>query len=334
MRVERELVELEGADGRRMTGILWLPPPDVPRRKILIVMGHGGLSHKVGANRVQYHLGQFFASRGCPVFRFDPEGLGDSDGDVKAQPRQDLFGSIESGLFKDSYRRVFEFLRPRFSDHRWVVSGVCGGAISSLLGGVESPHPIAGYALISCPVILDGVRFDYSKREPTQLAIKYLRLFLPKLFSPKAFWRFITFQSNYKLLWKNIQSLVLRSKDKVVAKLIGTKKPADPAAAAAAPAASTAPAPSTKPPVGLSQHFVKAAREAMRKAPVLFIYGNNDGFLWEFTDLYAAAHLSEAERDKVLRVVTHANHMFVWPEWQAQAFEMIDGWLTKEVATP
>lgn len=191
-----------------------------------------------------------------------------------------------------------------------------------MIGAVESGYPIAGYALISCPVILDGLRFDYSRREPPATALAYLRLLAPKLLSPAHIWRFVSLQSDYKYMWKHIGSLLLRSKDKVTTKLFGSKAEPPPSDAAKADA---------KPAVGLSPHFVKAAREAMKKSKVLFIYGNNDGFLWEFTDLYAKAHLSQSESDKVLRVVEHANHMFVWREWQEQAFQLIDRWLTSEV---
>lgn len=325
MKPERELVEIAGPDGKSLVGVLWLPPPEVRRRKVLIVMSHGGLSHKIGANRVQYHLARYFTQRGCPVFRFDPAGMGDSDGLVEAQPRQDFFGSIESGLFRESYRHAFRHLASRFSDHRWVVSGVCGGAISSLLAGVASEQPIAGFALISCPVILDGLRFDYRRREPPATALKYLRLLSAKLASPKAIWRFVTLQSDYQRMWVNARSVLLRAKDKLVAR-VGGSGPAAAPADASAPAAESA-----KPAVGLSPFFVEAAKEANRKAKVIFIYGDNDGFLWEFTDLFAAAYLTEAQRKKILRVVPHANHMFIWPEWQRQAFEIIDDWLAKEV---
>lgn len=325
MQVERQIVEFCGPDGGNLVGVLSIPPADAPHRKVLVIMSHGGLSHKVGAYRAQYELAEYFAARGCSVFRFDPAGMGDSDGVVPDNPRQDLFGSIESGLFKESYRAAFEHLARQFPDHRWVVSGVCGGAISSLLGGVESPHPISGYALISCPVVMDGVRFDYSRREPTATAMKYLRVTAAKIVSPRAIWRFVTFQSQYSLLWTNTRSVLLRAKDKFVKKFAA----AESGATAGAEAMN---ATGGKPPVGLSPVFVSAARQAMKKSKVLFIYGNNDGFLWDFTDLYAAAHLSESQRDKVLRVIAHANHMFIWPEWQQQAFELIDSWIASEVA--
>lgn len=322
MQVEREIVEFPGSAGANLVGVLWLPPPNGPKRKILFISSHGGLSHKPGAHRVHYHLARFFTARGCTVFRFDPAGMGDSDGVIPAQVRQDLFGSIESGVFKDSYRRAFEYLATRFAGYRWILSGVCGGAISSLVAGVESPYPIAGYALISCPVILDGARFDYSRREPPATALKYLRLCLPKLVSPVAIWHFVTFQSDYMWIWNNVRSLLLRGKDKLSARLRLQRKAGE----------IDADKPSkTKPVVGLSLIFVRAVHEAMRKSKVLFIYGDNDGFLWEFNDLYASAYLSASQRDRALRIVTHANHMFVWQEWQQQAFELIDGWLDSDV---
>jgi hypothetical protein len=156
--------------------------------------------------------------------------------------------------------------------------------------------------------------------------VKYLRTFLPKLFSPVAILRFLSFQSDYARMWKHVRALFLRATDRLLARLPGSKKKKETPQL-------EAPAAASKPAIGLSPFFVKAAKEAMRKSNVLFIYGDNDGFLWEFNDLYAAAHLSASQREDVLRVVAHANHMFVWREWQDQAFEMIDGWLASNVTS-
>lgn len=322
MQLEREIVKFPGPASVNLVGVLWFPAPNGPKRKVLFILSHGGLSHKLGVSRVYYHLAQFFTARGCTVFRFDPAGMGDSDGVIPTQVRQDLFESIESGVFKDSYCGAFEFLATRFADYRWILSGVCGGAISSLLAGVKSPYPIAGYALISCPVVLDGARFDYSRREPAPIALKNMRLYLSKLVNPVAIWRFVTFQSDYAWIWSSARVLLLRGKDKLPMKLRLPQKTGK--------ADSDKPSKS-KPALGLNPIFVEAAHEAMQKSKVLLIYGNNDGFLWEFNELYAKAHLSASQRDKVLRIIIDANHMFTWQEWQQQAFELIDGWLESDV---
>jgi pimeloyl-ACP methyl ester carboxylesterase len=169
-------------------------------------------------------------------------------------------------------------------------------------------------------VVLDGSQFDYSRREVPQMAKKRLKMYAAKLVSPKAIFRFLTFRSDYGRIWAMAKTLLLRAVDKAFRR----KKVVEAKAIEAAK-------PDAKPRVGLSVRFVKAAREAMQRSKVLFIYGNNDGFLWEFTDLYAAAHLSQAKRDEVLRVVEHANHMFQWNEWQQQAFALIQDWLTSIV---
>jgi pimeloyl-ACP methyl ester carboxylesterase len=171
-------------------------------------------------------------------------------------------------------------------------------------------------------VVMDGSGFDYSRREPPQTAMRYLRISASKIVKLRSLWRFLTLRSDYAWLWKNARSVLLRAKDKLVKKLSFSQKSSHPDASTAG---------SRKPPIGLSSVFVTAARQAMKRSNVLFIYGDNDGFLWDFTDLYAAAHLSESQRDRVLRVVAHANHMFIWPEWQQQAFELIDNWISSEV---
>jgi len=321
--LEEEIVDFRTPDGSNLVGILSRPPKDVPEQKALLILSHSGLVHKAGSHRGQHNLAHYFASRGYPVFRFDPVGFGDSDGFTPEHINQDLFASIESGRFVSSYTGAFDYLASRFKDHRWVVSGVCGGAISSLLGGAENRHPIAGYALISCPVVLDGSNFDYSRREPPQMAVKMLKMYASKVINPKAIWRFVSFQSDYKLMWKMLRTMVLRTVDKVFRR---KKKPAE-----TKPAVAEAPKAVEKPRVALSARFIKASREAMQRSKMLFIYGNNDGFLWEFTDLYAAAHLSNAKRDEVLRVVEHSNHMFQWTEWQQKAFALIQEWLTSTV---
>jgi pimeloyl-ACP methyl ester carboxylesterase len=318
MPLGNEIVDFPCADGNSLVGILTQPPPDAPKRRALIILSHSGLVHKAGSHRGQHNLAEFFASRGYVVFRFDPAGMGDSDGLIPEHINQDLFGSIESGRFCDSYVAAFEFLGQRFPDHRWILSGVCGGAISSLLSGVESRYPIAAYALISCPVVLDGAHLDYSRREPTPFAVRGLKVYASKIFKPLAIWRFITFRTDYKTIWILAKAVILRKIDKLLGRKTSGSGDENTSGGARAR-------------IGLSKRFVKAAGEAMSRSKVLFIYGNNDGFLWEFTDLYATPYLSEPERADVMRVVAHANHMFQWPEWQQQAFQLIDDWLTTRV---
>ncbi len=323
MHVAQEIVEFSGPNGENLVGILSEPPPGVERRRVLLILSHGGLVHKAGAYRAHHHLAGYFAARGYTVFRFDPIGIGDSDGAIPELANRDLFGEIERGRFIKSYQSAFAYLQNRFDDYGWVVSGVCGGAVSSLLAGVESPHRIAGYALISCPVVLDGSQFDYSRREPPAMAMKNMRPYFAKLLKPRAILRFLTFQTDYARLWHDGAPLLLRGKDKVVSKVRSLLP--------RSVQTQSAPAPDAQPPVGLNPDFVKAAKAAMAKSEVLFIYGNNDGFLWEFTDLYAVAHLSDTKRASVLRIVDRANHMFIWPEWQEHAFQVIEEWLNSTV---
>ena len=69
----------------------------------------------------------------------------------------------------------------------------------------------------------------------------------------------------------------------------------------------------------------------MRKSKVLFIYGDNDGFLWEFNDLYASRlSVRFAARQGAPHRYSCEPHVRL-AEWQQQAFRLIDGWLNSDV---
>ena len=103
MQTVNEVVQFTGSDRTVHVGILSSPAPCQPRRNVLLVLSHGGLVHKVGAYRAHRRLADYFVSRGCSVFRFDPLAMGDADGCLGAIDSRDLFAKIESGMMVAGY---------------------------------------------------------------------------------------------------------------------------------------------------------------------------------------------------------------------------------------
>lgn len=80
MNVQEQPIHIAG-DGFDMLGILTLPAPGMPMRRIGVVVVVGGAQYRVGSHRQFVRLARRLAAAGHPVLRFDLPGMGDSPGE-------------------------------------------------------------------------------------------------------------------------------------------------------------------------------------------------------------------------------------------------------------
>jgi len=152
---------------------------------------------------------------GFCIFRFDPEGIGDSEGEIDEKLTADLYGSIQVGRFVNDTLSAMDWMQQKYNMSRFILSGLCGGAITGLLAGAKDKR-VDGLLSVGIPVILDSSRIDRTKYI-TDGEIEGLKdLYIKKRFSPRAWVRFFTFRSDYrvifKILIKIIRTKVLRTR--------------------------------------------------------------------------------------------------------------------------
>ncbi|MBI5534523.1 MAG: hypothetical protein HY898_17490 [Deltaproteobacteria bacterium] len=96
--------------------------------------GHAGLMVQAAD-----HL----ASQGYPTFRIDLPGLGDSPGVVPASI-DSFFRMMHNGLHVSSVLTVLAACRQQYGFSSFVLGGLCGAAVTSILASVQAPLEIAG----------------------------------------------------------------------------------------------------------------------------------------------------------------------------------------------
>jgi len=148
---------------------------------------NAGLVHKVGPGRQTVRLARRLAERGVRSVRFDRSGIGDSE------PRSDNLPWLESSVAEA--REVMDHLERETGATRFVLVGLCSGAITGLHAAMEDPR-VAGLVLINTrgyeassdwnqQVMNRGWARDYWKKS---------------LFRPTSWWRALTGRIQYRRL--------------------------------------------------------------------------------------------------------------------------------------
>lgn len=314
-----EPVTFLNKNGLRLFGLLH--QPERPRHPgVAILLLSPGVKMRVAPHRLYNKMARRFVELGYPVLRFDFHGLGDSEGEAPEALLADFYGATQVGRFIDDTIVAMDWMQQHHDTTRFIVSGLCGGALTGLLAARRDPRIISLLGL-SIPVILDGSNIDASKyMTDAQLAgtrnryLGKLRLWDPVVW--RSWVRFFSLQSHY--------SLILKSLTRPLAARFGQK---------ARPAA--APAPEAQPADNTNPHFAPSflgMLESSRK--VCLIFAEADRLLFEFEDKFMARHRARVEAFPDLyqsHVTSQANHIFSFGEWQEDMLAYSCRWLEQAV---
>ncbi len=298
------IIQFPNAQGLMLRGVFHCPDnasPDDPRQ--LVIFPNGGVMGCEGDYRAHLSMARHLAAGGYHVLRFSPTGLGYSDGHIPDCAQKNLYNQIENGLMVDDIRAAVNFSRTLGGFSSITLSGICGGAISSFLAAAEIDE--VGYVMpIGIPVILDDESQDYSKRLLALDKHYVLKMYLDKILSPKSWLRFISGRSDVTTIWSTIKAF-FRGKDSYLAKEEDKSKFAE------------------------NPKFFKAARKIFKKQKkVFFIFGDSDGFWWEFQKLFLKRHYDGAKELPFDLYVAHrANHMLNIPEMQSDVASAMLAWM-------
>jgi dienelactone hydrolase len=153
-------------EGGGLYGIL--TEPDAPSDRPFVILLNAGLVHRVGPFRISVDLARRLAALGFSTLRMDLSGLGDS---TPRPGEPDLHRRVIADL-KDA----MDFLAERRGARRFVVGGICSGAINAHRAAVADPR-------VTGLIMLDG----YAYSTPQFL----LRRYGPRLADPGAALRFV-----------------------------------------------------------------------------------------------------------------------------------------------
>ena len=298
--------------GLKLFGMLHMPAES--RKDVCIIILSPGIKNRVAPHRLYVKMARYFGELGFQVLRFDPEGLGDSEGEIDERFTADLYGSIQVGRFIEDTICAMNWLEKELAIKQFVLSGLCGGAITGLLAGAKD-NRVTGLIGLGIPIILDGEHIDHNKfiteGELLNLHHKYIR----KALSLKAWGRLLSLKSDYRVMAKSLISPYLKrrpSKDRGLHNL-----------------------PLQEVASGNDKYYNKYFPWALQKmldrsAKVLFIFSEIDRIYWTFKKKYLD---NEKENSKPFeglfeyQVIGNSNHILSFPEWQNEMLQLTEMWL-------
>jgi uncharacterized protein len=290
--------------GLRLFGILHEPAG--PRRHDLgIVLLSPGVKMRVGPQRLYKRMTDHFVRMGIPVLRFDFYGLGDSEGTLPEEFLKDVYNHIEVGRFVDDTIDAMDWMQQECGTRRFILSGLCGGAITGLLTGARDTR-VAGLLALGITPLLASRSADPSLYMTSGQLQEIGRTYLDKLTNPKAWLRLLSFQSDYTLIWRS----VFKPKRKPAATAAETPPPEQDNASPLFPPA----------------FFRMLASDR----PMLLVFGGSDRLHWEFEEKFVARHrdrLASMPQTYQLHVVEQANHVLSFDHWQKEMLDVSEQWL-------
>lgn len=299
--------------GVRLFGILHEPPAQADQKPCIMLLSPG-VKMRVGPQRLYLSMADQFVKLGHPVLRFDFFGLGDSEGEVTEDQLRDVYNHIEVGRFVDDTLDAINWMEKTYGTRRFILSGLCGGAVTGLLAGSRDPRVAGLLALGITPVLASHSANPALYMTSGELSLMR-RSYVEKFLSPKAWLRLLSFQSDYTLIWRSLSDAIK-----------SPKPAAKPQAATAVP-----PENDNASPLFPPAFFKMIAAHQ----PMLFVFGGSDRLQAEFDEKFVARHharLAEAPGGYQTHVVPQANHTLSFPEWQAEMLDVSTQWLVKHYA--
>ncbi len=318
-------VTFANRDGLRLVGMLHEPEAD-GRRDVAIVLLSPGVKTRVAPHRLYNKLAAALTGQGFTVLRFDFYGLGDAEGEVPLRHLRDLYGSVALGRYVGDTRDALDWLAKTHGFSRFIVGGLCGGALTGLLTAPGDPR-VAGILALGLPVMLDSADLDprqfMTVGQLTSLRSRYLQ----KALDPKAWLRVLGGKTDFRLMLKSFGTLFKPT----------ASKPATPAAPAPSPAASTpAAGPPAPIPANMNPHFAPAFfSTAERGRPMLVLFSEADRLYWEFDEKFVTPNRQrfDACAGQIdLHVIKSANHVLTFEPWQAEMQAHLRRWLETRFA--
>jgi pimeloyl-ACP methyl ester carboxylesterase len=316
-----DAITFQSGNGRRLFGIVHIPEQPLPKgERIGVNLLNPGIKYRVAPNRLNVRLARHLCKKGLFVFRFDPAGVGDSEGDLPQNVLvPDIWEKIQKGLFVPDVLAGNDFFLRKCKLDKLVLIGSCGGAITSLLASGEDTR-VDGLCLIDTPVNLRTASMSFADKVAVggSRADWLFSEYVKRLVRPKSWYRFVTLRTNFGAF-----QTVFRMK------LQKALYPLDKGKVARA-------AEEVWQDNRLNNRFFHAFESfAAMKKPVLFVLAGNDPgteiFKRYFVDGYLKRRGKTRELNHLMEIFTieNANHVYTLTESQESLIGRVSSWLDR-----
>lgn len=296
--------------GLRLFGILHTPSGGTAEGLAVLLLSPG-VKMRVGPQCLYRRMTDEFLRLGISVFRFDFHGLGDSEGTLQEGLLRDVYNHVEVGRFVDDTVDAMDWMQRQHGTQRLILSGLCGGAMTGLLAG-DRDKRVVGLLGLSIPAVFSRSSADASRYMTTGQLEESQRIYMRRLFKPRAWFRLLTFQADYRLIWRFLEHVLRRRLRR----------------SAPVPAASPPPENDNANPLFPRAFFNMLASER----PMLLVFGGSDRLKWEFEEKFVTRHrerLATLPQVYEVHIVEHANHVLSLSEWQRDMLDVSARWLRR-----
>lgn len=308
MRSNTEAVTFENRTGHKLFGTIHRPIDSSNNELPTIVLLSPGVKMRVGPHRLYSRLTEMLVGLGFTVFKFDFFGLGDSEGELNRKHLMEVYNDTESGLFVEDAMDALDWLSTTTGEQSFLLGGLCGGAITSILAASENPR-VLGLICLGPTVTMSmppEQRMKYaSSGELSALRGAYLR----KLLDPKSWVRLFSLKSDFGTIRKSIgQALGRKSRPNKRSQSSESETNSN-----ANPRFPTA-----------FFSIVKSGRK------ILLVFSQADKAYWDFQEKFAEKYpdeLEDAQDFYEMRVIENANHVFTFREWEYAMHKFVGEWL-------
>jgi uncharacterized protein len=310
---EVSAVTFNSGEGHTLFGTLHSPAR--PREELpVIVLLSPGVKMRVGPGRLYVPLTDALVEMGYRVFRFDFYGLGDSSGELQETMLADVYNNIEVGRYVTDTRSAMQWLRQNTPAKKFILGGLCGGAITALLAAEREPD-VEGLLSLGMTVTLASNAATPAKYLTRSQLDSRRQGYYRRLLQPKSWLRLLTFQSEYGVIWRSMKRLIIKEKPAAQAQ-----------AAQAAPVAATAEQRGNANPLFPPAFFAFLKRGGR----ALMLFSEKDRLQSEYEEKFAAPfaeQLKPYSPQLQQHIVAEANHVLSFTPWQKEMVAVSRGWL-------
>jgi uncharacterized protein len=304
-----QAVSFPNKAGQTLFGTLHSPDQTNDSRPVVVLLSPG-VKMRVGPGRLYVPLTDMLCDEGFRVLRFDFYGLGDSEGELTEKLLPDVYNHIEVGRYVDDTLAAMQWLRTAHGVKRFVLGGLCGGAITALLAAERDPS-VEGLLSLGMTVTLASNAATPGKYMTAVQLEGRRKQYLRKLLSPTAWFRLLTFRSDYSVIWHSTVRKFLK------------KSPAKAAPAAAAPEQRG----------NANPMFPPAYFKFLERGGKAFmLFSGKDRLQSEYEEKFAqpfAVRLAPFEVQIDKHIVAEANHVLALHEWQREMVDASRAWTRK-----
>ncbi|MFN2329961.1 MAG: alpha/beta fold hydrolase [Chromatocurvus sp.] len=306
-----EPIVFENRAGLKLFGILHTPLQARAGAPAILLLSPG-IKMRVGPNLLYRSITDRLVGMGYSVFRFDFFGLGDSEGELSETRLADVYNHIEVGRYVEDTLDAMDFMQREYGIGKFILGGLCGGAVSGLLTAGRDPRAV-GLLGLGLTVVLASAAADPLKYMPQGQAKLSRQAYFMRALRPSSWLRLLTLQSDFKLLWASFST----------------------------PFKKLRPARGAQPEAGERQVQMDNRNPLIPKAvfpvldrggKILLIFSGADRLLDEFQEKFAAGYKAALARHAdgfQVRVVKDANHIFSQRAWRDEMLDDTERWLNR-----